>query len=87
LSGFFWLFLGFVYFALHFGIFYYAFCSSLMLVINKVAIHHIPAPTFLLTAQLGVSVAAVVIGDKAGWLVADKLEWEKALKFVWVVVG
>ncbi|GLC40057.1 hypothetical protein PLESTF_000932700 [Pleodorina starrii] len=68
-------------------ILYYAFCSSLMLVINKVAIYHTPAPTFVLCTQLGVSVAAVVIGDKAGWLVADKLEYEKVAKFIWVVVG
>ncbi|EFJ44859.1 hypothetical protein VOLCADRAFT_64353, partial [Volvox carteri f. nagariensis] len=66
---------------------YYAFCSSLMLVINKVAIHYIPAPTFILCTQLIVSVLVVLLGHKAGWLVADKLEWEKATKFAWVVVG
>lgn len=68
-------------------IFYYACCSSLMLVINKLAIYHIPAPTFLLFIQLVSSVVAVLIGDWAGWLIADKLEWGKALKFIWVVVG
>ncbi|GLI71370.1 hypothetical protein VaNZ11_016560 [Volvox africanus] len=70
-----------------FIILYYAFCSSLMLVINKLAVYHIPAPTFILSTQLGVSVAVVLIGDWAGWLVADKMERGKALKFVWVVVG
>ncbi|EFJ50624.1 hypothetical protein VOLCADRAFT_80147 [Volvox carteri f. nagariensis] len=68
-------------------ILYYAFCSSLMLVINKLAIHHVPAPAFILCCQLGVSVAAVLVGSAAGWLVADKLEWDKLLKFVWVVIG
>ncbi|GIL83513.1 hypothetical protein Vretifemale_12011 [Volvox reticuliferus] len=70
-----------------FIILYYAFCSSLMLVINKLAVYYIPAPTFILSTQLGASVAAVLIGDWAGWLVADRMEWGKALKFVWVVVG
>ncbi|GIL98962.1 hypothetical protein Vretimale_4191 [Volvox reticuliferus] len=66
---------------------YYAFCSSLMLVINKVAVHYIPAPTFILCTQLLVSVLVVLLGHKAGWMVADKLDWEKMKKFVWVVVG
>ncbi|GIL43517.1 hypothetical protein Vafri_1221 [Volvox africanus] len=66
---------------------YYAFCSSLMLVINKVAIHYIPAPTFILSIQLLVSVLVVQLGHKAGWMVADKLDWAKVKVFVWVVVG
>ncbi|GLC45730.1 hypothetical protein PLESTF_000598600 [Pleodorina starrii] len=68
-------------------IIYYAFCSSLMLLINKVAIHAIPAPTFILCVQLLFSVIVVIIGDRTGCLVADNLEWEKVSKFVWVVVG
>ncbi|KXZ45377.1 hypothetical protein GPECTOR_55g283 [Gonium pectorale] len=68
-------------------IIYYAFCSSLMLVVNKVVIHMVPAPTFVLCIQLFVSVVVVLAGDRAGWLVADALEWAKVSKFIWVVIG
>ena len=27
-------------------------CSSLMLVVNKLAVHHLPAPSFVLLAQV-----------------------------------
>ena len=37
----------------------YATCSSLMLVMNKVAVHVLPAPSFVLLCQLFSSWAAV----------------------------
>ncbi|GFR42891.1 hypothetical protein Agub_g3883 [Astrephomene gubernaculifera] len=68
-------------------IIYYALCSSLMLIVNKAAIHLIPAPMSILCIQLLVSVVVVVIGDRAGVMVADNLEWAKVSKFIWVVIG
>lgn len=59
----------------------------MQLVINKVAIYNLPCPTFVLCCQLLASTVAVLVGDAAGWLVADRLEWDKVAKFSWVVVG
>ena len=68
-------------------IIYYAACSSTMLIINKVAIHHLPAPAFLLLCQLMASAIAVKSADALGVVEADQLEWGKARKFMWVVLG
>lgn len=66
---------------------YYAFCSSTMLVINKVAVHHVPAPTFVLFSQLAFSAAAVWVLDLLRVVEADKLEWHKARNFIVLVGG
>lgn len=58
-----------------------------MLVINKVAIYNLPAPTFVLCCQLFCSAATCLIGDKMGVLTADKIEWSKLKKFIWVILG
>lgn len=68
-------------------ILYYAACSSSMLVINKVTVHFVPAPTFVLLCQLLVSAGAVQALNAAKLVEADALEWDKLKKFVWVVVG
>ena len=39
--------------------------------------HFVPAPTFVLICQLGVSAAVVKICDMLGYLEADKFEWDK----------
>ena len=31
----------------------YSLCSSMLLILNKVAVTHIPAPSFILACQLG----------------------------------
>lgn len=46
-----------------------------------------PAPTFVLICQLAVSAGVVKGLDIMGYLTADKLEWDKLKKFVWVIVG
>lgn len=56
-------------------------------VINKVTIHYLPAPTFVLVCQLVVSALTAKIGDATGVLEADKLEWPKIKRFIWVIVG
>mmetsp|Transcript_13592 Transcript_13592/g.16189 ORF Transcript_13592/g.16189 Transcript_13592/m.16189 type:complete len:364 (-) Transcript_13592:148-1239(-) len=59
----------------------YATCSSLMLVTNKVAVHVLPNPSFVLLAQLVTSAVAVWFAGAIGWVKVDKLEWKKALSF------
>ncbi|GIL42294.1 hypothetical protein Vafri_312 [Volvox africanus] len=68
-------------------IIYYAACSSTMLVINKVAIHHFPCPISLLCLQLFFSALAVSIGHCGGVVSAEAIDFDKLKKFVWVVVG
>jgi len=58
-----------------------------MLVINKVTIHYLPFPSFVLVCQLLVSTAAAKIGDVSGVIEVDKLEWVKIKRFIWVILG
>ena len=60
----------------------YTVCSSLMLVVNKVAVHTLPSPAFVLFAQLFTSAAAVWLAGAFGWVMVDKLEFKKALAFM-----
>jgi GDP-mannose transporter len=66
---------------------YYAICSGCMLVVNKVAIVHLQAPTFLLCAQLGFTAFIVRIMAAWGALESDALEWSKVYKFLPVALG
>lgn len=58
-------------------ILYYATCSSSMLIINKVAVHAVPLPSFVLFCQLLTSALAVWVLERAGVLESDRLEWDK----------
>mmetsp|Transcript_47761 Transcript_47761/g.91320 ORF Transcript_47761/g.91320 Transcript_47761/m.91320 type:complete len:328 (-) Transcript_47761:646-1629(-) len=60
---------------------FYAACSSTMLVINKLAVHFLPAPAIVLFFQLLSSAIAVVVADSAGWVKSEKLEWGKVKSF------
>ena len=60
----------------------YATCSSLMLVMNKVAVHVLPAPSFVLLCQLFSSWAAVKLVGCCGCIVVDDLEWNKLKAFL-----
>ena len=60
-----------------FAIIGYATCSSLMLIVNKIAVHVLPAPSFVLLAQLVTSALSVWIAGVFGWVVVDRLEWKK----------
>ncbi|GAX77075.1 hypothetical protein CEUSTIGMA_g4521.t1 [Chlamydomonas eustigma] len=63
---------------------YFALCSSTMLLINKVTIHFLPCPTFVLVCQLGSAALVVQILDLLGIVHADKFEWDKVKKFAFV---
>ncbi len=49
----------------------------------QVTVHFVPAPTFVLICQLGVSAAVVKICDMLGYLEADKFEWDKVGGAAW----
>lgn len=60
----------------------YMSCSALMLISNKVAVHLLPAPSFILFAQLMGTVIVVYTASILGLIKnLDKLEWKKALAF------
>jgi len=59
----------------------YASCSSIMLVINKLAVHFLPAPSFVLLAQVTCSWVAVAIVGALGFIEVDELEFGKMRAF------
>ncbi|KAG2450957.1 hypothetical protein HYH02_004229 [Chlamydomonas schloesseri] len=58
-----------------------------MLVVNKVVIHYVPAPSTVLALQLGASAGLVYSGGLLGFIQVDGLEWGKVRAFSLVVAG
>ena len=65
-----------------FAIIGYGTCSSLMLIVNKLAVHLLPAPSFVLLMQFFASWFAVKLVGCSGCIVVDALEWRKLLAFL-----
>ena len=65
-----------------FAILGYGTCSSLMLVVNKLAVHFLPAPSFVLCAQFFCSWFAVKLCGMTGCIVVDQLELPKLRAFL-----
>jgi solute carrier family 35 protein len=65
-----------------FAIIGYGTCSSLMLIMNKLAVHLLPAPSFVLLLQFFFSWFAVKLCGCCGLIVVDQLEWKKLLAFL-----
>lgn len=65
-----------------FAVIGYGACSSLMLVVNKVCVHLLPAPSFVLLMQFLFSWLAVKACGCCGFIVVDKLDWEKLKAFL-----
>ena len=59
----------------------YGTCSSLMLIMNKVAVNLLPAPSFVLLMQFLASWVAVKIVGLLGFATVDQLEWRKLWSF------
>jgi GDP-mannose transporter len=59
----------------------YMLCSACLLIINKLAVHLLPAPSFILFAQLMGTVLVVQVAAQLGYIECDKLEKNKALQF------
>ena len=70
-----------------FAILGYATCSSLMLIMNKVAVHVLPAPSFVLLMQFFASWFAVKLCGMCGCIVVDELEMKKLRQFFMVSVA
>jgi GDP-mannose transporter len=66
---------------------YYNLCSSCLLIVNKVALHILPAPVFLLSLQLWFAVAFVYLLGGFGMLQIEPLRWDTAIKFIPVVLS
>mmetsp|Transcript_22387 Transcript_22387/g.26978 ORF Transcript_22387/g.26978 Transcript_22387/m.26978 type:complete len:328 (+) Transcript_22387:238-1221(+) len=66
---------------------FYALCSSSMLVVNKLAVHFLPAPAIVLFFQLFSSALAVKLFAVVGWVKADELEWTKVKPFMIVAIA
>ena len=65
----------------------YCACSSLMLILNKLAVHHIAAPAFVTLVQFAVTTCAVVLAKALGWIEADGFEWSKVKHFIVYVLA
>ncbi|BDA41519.1 GDP-fucose transporter 1 [Coccomyxa sp. Obi] len=65
----------------------YSLCSSMLLILNKVAVTYIPAPSFILFCQLASCAAYVKFSAMAGFIEAEGLEWGKSKKFALIVAG
>ncbi|KAI8464704.1 MAG: solute carrier protein [Monoraphidium minutum] len=66
---------------------YYTIASGTLLVINKVAIVQLPAPTFILLCQLITSAAAVLVAHWAGAVTVARATPRQLWHFVPVVAG
>ena len=62
----------------------YMLCSSLMLIVNKLAVYHLPAPSTVLLSQLIASAVACRVLGMAGVIEVEPLNWSKIQQF-WIV--
>lgn len=60
----------------------YMLCSACLLISNKLAVHLLPAPSFILFAQLMGTVLVVQAANLLGYIQCDKLDKAKAMKFM-----
>jgi solute carrier family 35 len=60
----------------------YMLCSACLLISNKVAIHFLAAPSFILFAQLMGTVAVVQGANALGYISVEKFDTNKAIKFL-----
>lgn len=59
----------------------YMTCSALMLLVNKLAVHHLPTPAFVLFCQLFASGAFTWMAGQAGMIDVDPLSFDKVKRF------
>lgn len=67
-----------------FAVLGYATCSSLMLVVNKVCVHVLPAPSFVLLMQVATAALSVKAVGVLGFVEVDELELPKLKSFFFV---
>eukprot|EP00929_Paragymnodinium_shiwhaense_P091592 TRINITY_DN5150_c0_g1_i2.p1 TRINITY_DN5150_c0_g1~~TRINITY_DN5150_c0_g1_i2.p1 ORF type:complete len:335 (-),score=70.98 TRINITY_DN5150_c0_g1_i2:60-1064(-) len=73
--------------ATYLSIVYYGFCSSIMLVINKVAISRVPLPACVFFLQFVFTVGFIVVGKGLKILTVDDLSLGKIRRFAPYVVA
>lgn len=66
---------------------FYCACSGGMLVLNKLAVHHIGAPAFVTLSQFVTTAAGVGAAWMMGMLELDALEWKKLKHFVVYIIA
>ena len=59
----------------------------MLLILNKVAVTYIPAPSFILTCQLASTALFVKGMASTGAVEAEPLSWSKSKKFALIVFG
>jgi len=69
------------------AIVFYCLCSGGMLLVNKLAVHHVPLPAFVTACQFSSCAAFVYCGKLCGFLVADDFEWAKAKYYLIYVLS
>lgn len=60
----------------------YATCSSLAIVTNKVAIHHVPLPGLIFCLQLAATVGFILALRTSKLIEADKFSWDAVATFI-----
>lgn len=73
--------------SLSWAIAYYSLCSSCLLIINKVALHIVPAPIHLLSLQLWFAVACIYVLKQLKLVQVETLRVDKAVSFLPVVAS
>ena len=76
-----------IYAKIVFGIIAYASCSSMMLIINKLAVTFLPAPSVVLFCQLLTSAVAIKLMHEGGLVESDPLIAEKVKPFMLVAIA
>lgn len=66
---------------------YYGLASSTLIVINKLAVHNVKAPVFILMCQLLFAAVSVKGSAVAGFVEAEKLQWSLIKPFILIIVG
>jgi drug/metabolite transporter (DMT)-like permease len=63
------------------GIVGYSLCSSSLLLLNKMAVYHLPNVSFVLLCQFIFSVVVVKFCSMCGWLELQPIEWNTVKRF------
>lgn len=66
---------------------YYGLCSSTLIVINKLAVHSVQAPVFILMIQLLFAAGTVKGAAVTGFVEAEKLQWSLVRPFLLIIFG
>ena len=71
----------------YFIVSFYCLCSACMLIVNKLAVHHIGVPAAVTISQFFATASFVGVSECAGLLQTDGFEWAKLKYFVVYVMA